>query len=207
MSTPVKEKLQVMLTARAEAWVILIILLLATVFVLRVRWRAALLLFFFGPFVGTLLTLLAQMVVQLGAVHRPRFLWLLIGVYALDFPYVLGLHSAVLATAAVLLYIRYGSNLNRQFYIRGQRTVAGALVGGAVGGLFAMLILLLAWLTHQNPEFADFISGGTRDGLDLSTELLLSVCTGAVDGALIAILGEKCFRPKRLDEAVTTATT
>jgi hypothetical protein len=65
----------------------------------------------------------------------------------------------------------------------------------------------LAWLSHQNPEFADFVSGGTRDGLDLSTELLLSIFTGAVDGALIAIVGVKCFRPKHLDGALESATT
>jgi hypothetical protein len=196
-----------MQTGVTEAWEILIILFVATVFVLPVRWTVALLLFFFGPFAGTLMTLLAQMVGQIGEVHRPNFLWQVIGVYALDLPYVVGLHSAVLATALVLLYSRYGSSPDFQSRIVGRRVATGALVGSTVGGLFATLILLLAWLTHQNPEFADFISGGTRDGLDLSTEVLLSVCTGAVDGALIAIVGPKVFGPKHFDRAAESAMT
>jgi hypothetical protein len=183
----------------AEAWVIQIILFVATIFVLRVRWTAALLLFFFGPFAGTLMTLLAQMLGQIGEVHRPNFVWLVIGVYALDFPYVVGLHSAVLATILVIIYVRYGSSLDsRSFPNSARRLATGVLIGGAVGGLFAALILLLASLAHQNPEFIDFISGGTSDRLDLSTEVLLSVCTGAVDGALVAILGAKVFRPNSI---------
>jgi hypothetical protein len=192
----------------AEAWVIQIILFVATIFVLRVRWTAALLLFFFGPFAGTLMTLLAQMLGQIGEVHRPNFVWLVIGVYALDFPYVLGLHSAVLATVLLVLYGLYESSLDsRSFLSSGQRLATGVLIGGVLGGLFAAIILLLASLGHQNPEFIEFISGGTRDRIDHSTEFLLSVGTGAVDGALIAILGAKVFRPKHFDRAAESATT
>jgi hypothetical protein len=197
-----------MQTGVTEAWEILIILFVATIFVLRVRWTVALLLFFFGPFAGTLMTLLAQMVGQIGKGHPPNFVWLVIGVYALDFPYVVGLHSAVLATALLVLYGLYQSSLDsRSFPTSGRRHAMGVLIGGAVGGLFAALILLLASLGHQNPEFIDFISGGTRDRLDLSTEVLLSVCTGLVDGALIAILRAKVFRPKHFDIAAESATT
>jgi hypothetical protein len=197
-----------MQTGVTEAWEILIILFVATIFVLRVRWTVALLLFFFGPFAGTLMTLFAQMVGQIGEVHRPSFLWLVVGVYALDFPYVLGLHSAVLATALLVLCSRYEGSLDsRSSPGSGRRLATGVLIGGAVGGLFAALMLLLASLAHQNPKFIDFISGGTRDRLDLSTEVLLSVCTGLVDGALIAILGAKVFRPKHFDSAAESATT
>jgi hypothetical protein len=205
---PLKEKLQMRPTGVTGAWAILIILLFVTIFVLRVRWTVALLLFFFGPFAGTLMTLFAQMLGQIGEAHRPSFLWLVIGVYALDFPYVLGLHSAVLATVLLVLYSQYEGSLNGRSSLRsGRRLITGALIGGAVGGLFAALILLSASLANQNPEFIDFISGGTRDRLDLSTELLLSICTGAFDGALTTILGVKCFRPQHLDGAVESATT
>lgn len=138
----------------------------------------------------------------------PGFLWLVVGVYALDFPYVLGLHSAVLATTLVVLYSRYGNSLDSRFSpSSGRRLATGVLIGTAVGGSLAALILLLASIAHQSPELIDFVSGGTRDRLDPSTEILLSVCTGAVDGALIAILGVKGSRPKYLDGAVVRATT
>ena len=195
-------------TGVTDAWRILIALLVVVIFVLRVRWTVALLLFFFGPIAGTLMTLLAQMAGHIGEVHHPGFLWLVVGVYALDFPYVLGLHSAVLATALVVLYSRYGNSLDSRFSpMSGRRLATGVLIGSAVGGLLAALILLLASLAHQSPELIDFVSGGTRDRLDPSTEILLSVCTGAVDGALIAILGVKGSRPKYLDGAVVRATT
>src|SRR5271154_6387395 len=123
-----------MLTGVTDAWVILISFLVAVIFVLRVRWTVALLLFFFGPIAGTLMTLLVQMAGHIGEAHQPGFLWLVGGVYALDF--------------------------------------TGVLIGSAVGGLLAALILLLASLAHQSPELIDFVSGGTRDRLDPSTEIL-----------------------------------
>lgn len=203
-----KERLKIMPTGVTDAWLILISLLVVVIFVLRVRWTLALLLFFFGPIAGTLMTLLSQMARHIGEVHHPGFLWLVVGVYALDFPYVLGLHSAVLATTLVVLYSRYGNSLDSRFSpSSGRRLATGVLIGTAVGGSLAALILLLASIAHQSPELIDFVSGGTRDRLDPSTEILLSVCTGAVDGALIAILGVKGSRPKYLDGAVVRATT
>jgi hypothetical protein len=189
-----------------------IILLVVTISVLQVRWKVALLLFFFGPFAGTFVNLLAELLLNSvlghpGEVRHPNFLWRVIGVYVFDFPYVIGLHSAVLATVLVILYARYGSSLASGPHTGVRGFASGVLVGGAVGTSFAALILLLSAVAHQNPGFADFVSGGTRDRLDLSTELLLSICTGAVDGILIATLGEKCFRPKHLDGAVESATT
>jgi hypothetical protein len=201
-----------MTTGATEAWAILIILLVVTISVLRVRWKVALLLFFFGPFVGTFVNLLAELLLNSivghpGEVRHPNFLWRVIGVYVFDFPYVIGLHSAVLATVLVILYARYGSSLERRPHSGLRVFTSGVLVGGAVGALFAARILFLSAVAHQNPGFADFVSGGTCDRLDLSSELLLSICTGAVDGALIAILGRKGFRPRALDHAVARATT
>lgn len=201
-----------MTTGVIEAWAILIILLVVTISVLRVRWKVALLLFFFGPFAGTFLSLLAELLLNSivghpGEVRSPNFLWSVVGIYVFDFPYVIGLHCAVLATILVIFYERYGDSLESRLHSGVPRFASGVLIGGTVGALFAALVLLVYAVAQQNPGFADFVSGGTRYRLDPSNELLLSICTGAVDGALMALFGAKAFRPKHLDGVAQTVPT
>jgi len=165
-------------------WIAPALLFVIVIVVNRVRPVLALALFLVGPFMALAFTF-----------------------YIFDVWQVLYPHGAFLGILVLLIYLRVERFYQLQFFLAGRRLASGVLVGVAVGGLFAALVLLLVLLTQQNKEFVGFITGGTLERLDLSTELLTSVCTGAADGALVAILGVKVFRPKHLDGAVESVST
>jgi len=211
-SAIVKYKLPVMPAVVADGWAILIILLIASIIVLRVRWTFALLLFFVGPFIGTLIdffvSLLALRVAgELGVMHLRDLLSFAFTVYLFAFPQALCPNGAFVGVLVLLTYVWLERFFNPPVLAAGRRLAMGVLIGSAVGGLFASLIVVLVLLVQQNTQFVEFVSGGVLDRLDFSEDLLISVCTGAVDGALIAILRAKFFRPKHLEAAVESATT
>ena len=178
---------------------------------IRVRPIPAVLVFFVGPFIGTLILLAGALLTlcaagELGVMHLRDLLSYALTFYIFDFPQALYPHGTILGALVLLTYIWLKEFYNPSQVLTRRRLAAGVLIGATVGILFATLVMVLISLTQQNTEFVGFITGGTLDRLDLGTELLISVCTGAVDGALIATLGEKCFRPKRLDGAVASAT-
>jgi hypothetical protein len=196
----------------AEGWAILIVFLVASIVVLRVRWKFALLLFFAGPFMGmlvyTLISLLAlRLTGELGARHLRDLLGFAFMVYVLLFPLALCPNGAFIAVLVLLTLVWLEGRFRLALLPFGRRVGIGVLIGSAVGALFAALIMVLVLLFQRNTEFVEFVSGGVFDRLDFSAELLISVGTGAVDGALIATLREKCFRPKPLRVVVESATT
>jgi len=187
----------------AEGWAILFVFLVASIIVLRVRWKFALLLFFVGPFIGMLLyyliSLLAlRMAGELGVMHLQDFFGFAFMIYALLFPLALCPNGAFIAVLVLLAFVWLEGHSKLALLPVSRRLATGVLVGCAVGALFAVLILALVLLVQQNTEFVEFVSGGVLDRLDFSTELQSSICTGAVDGALIAIFRAKWFRPKHL---------
>jgi hypothetical protein len=194
----------------------LLLIIPALVFVIvvitiRVRPIPALLVFFGGPFVGTLILLVGGLLTlrvtgELGVMHLRDLLAYAFTFYIFDFPQALYPHGALLGAVVLLAYIWLKGFYNPSLLISGHRLAVGALIGALIGFLFAALVMVLVSITQQNTEFVRFITNGTLERLDLSTELLLSVCTGAVDGALIGILGVKGFRPEQLDGTVATAT-
>jgi hypothetical protein len=196
----------------AAGWVILIVFFVASIILLRVRWKFALLLFFVGPFMGTLvdslLSLLAlRLAGELGVIHLRDFLGFVFMVYLFEFPLALRPNGAFIAVLVLLAYVWLEGLFNLAILPASRRLATGVLVGGAVGALFAALIMVLVLLMQQNTEFVEFVSGGVFDRLDFSTELVMSASTGAVDGALIVILRAMCFRPKHLDEVVESGAT
>jgi hypothetical protein len=193
-------------------WIAPALLFVIVIVVNRVRPVLALALFLVGPFIAMLMlffgaTLTAQLVGEIPVLHLRDLLALAFTFYIFDVWQVLYPHGAFLGILVLLIYLRVERFYQLQFFLAGRRLASGVLVGVAVGGLFAALVLLLVLLTQQNKEFVGFITGGTLERLDLSTELLTSVCTGAADGALVAILGVKVFRPKHLDGAVESVST
>jgi hypothetical protein len=87
---------------------------------------------------------------------------------------------------------------------RARRVLIGPVLGNVAGSIFA----LLTFLAYQNSAFVDFVSAGdiTSRGLP-PLAVTMSIITGAVDGALVAIAGVKGFRPKHLERAVESTTT
>ena len=128
-------------------------------------------------------------------------------VYALLFPLALCPNGAFIAVLVLIANVWLEGLFKLALLPAGRRLAIGMIVGGAVGALFAALIVVLVLLAQKNSELVEFVSGGVFDRLDFSTELLISACTGAVDGTLIVILGANCFRPRHLDEVVEGATT
>ncbi|MGD0118519.1 MAG: hypothetical protein ABSD30_10675 [Candidatus Binatus sp.] len=199
-------------TVVAAGWAILIVFLVASIIVFRVRWKFALLLFFVGPLLGMLVYFLIslfalQLAGELGVVHSRDLLSFAFMVYALLFPLALCPNGAFIAVLVLIANVWLEGLFKLALLPAGRRLAIGMIVGGAVGALFAALIVVLVLLAQQNSELVEFVSGGVFDRLDFSTELLISACTGAVDGTLIVILGANCFRPRHLDEVVEGATT
>jgi hypothetical protein len=199
-------------TVVAAGWAILIVFLVASTIVFRVRWKFALVLFFVGPFLGMLVYFLIslfalQLAGELGVWHLRDLLSFAFMVYAFLFPLALCPNGAFIAVLVLVAYVWLEGLFNLALLPAGRRLATGVIVGGAVGALFAALIVVLVLLAQQNTEFVEFVSGGVFDRLDFSTELLISVCTGAIDGTLIVILRTKCFRPKHLYAVAESATT
>ena len=150
-----------------------------------------------GTLVDSLFSILAlRLAGEIAVMHLRDLLGFVFMVYLLEFPLALCPNGAFIAVLVLLAYIWLEGLFNLALLPASRRFATGVLVGGAVGALFAALIMVLVLVVQQNTEFVEFVSGGVFDRLDFSTELLISVSTGAVDGALIVIFGAKCFRPE-----------
>jgi hypothetical protein len=166
---------------------------------MRFRATAALLVFFVGPLIGTFALAFALLLTNqiLGPIGLPQLPNIALSgplIFLFVFPRALYPHGALLGALVLLSYACLERSYNLTMHLTSRRLATGVLIGGVVGGLFAILVVLTTLLTQQNPDFIRFISNGTVQRLDPSIELLLGICTGIVDGALIAMLGVKAFR-------------
>ena len=94
-------------TVVAAGWAILIVFLVASIIVFRVRWKFALLLFFVGPLLGMLVYFLIslfalQLAGELGVVHSRDLLSFAFMVYALLFPLALCPNGAFIAVLVLI---------------------------------------------------------------------------------------------------------
>jgi hypothetical protein len=193
-------------------WTIPVLLFVVVVVGIRLRPTPALLVFFGGPLIGTLAFAFAVLLTNqmFGRSGLPQVRNLLLSgplIYLFVLPRALYPHGALLGALMLLIYARLERSYELAKRLAGRRLATGLLIGGAVGGLFAAFVMFAALLTQQNVDFVRFITNGTVERLDLSTELLLSIATGAADGALIATLGVKSLRPKHFHGAIKSATT
>ena len=166
-------------------------------------WQLQVALLLVPPLIAILLLLVGEVAVfrdvgpilsvkDLGALAASFFLLMLP-----ESIYPSGTCIAALALLAwVVLQRVWGLRLDHQ----NRRIALGSAVGAAIGLSYAIVILV----AYTSPQFVEFMQ--TRDRPP-PLVLPMSLLTGAIAGALIAILGVKCFRPKPLDGAVESVST
>ncbi len=134
--------------------------------------------------------LLANLVTnEIGPLHFGDLLPLGITYFFAFFFYAFYPHGPFLATILLPTYERYRSVLRFSRVSTKRNIVVGVLMGALVGMIFGVLVVLLAKLTRST-QFVEFVTGNTMDRLDYSAELQISICTGAANGALIAIMNQ-----------------
>jgi hypothetical protein len=189
--------------------VILVIPFVLFVFLVRVTqysWKLFFVLLLVGPFIATAVLIAGGVAfTDIGGLP-PSFLdWVsfILTLYLLILPMaVIYPRSACVAILALLGWAVYERSLRSRAEDRAWRILIATGIGTTAGALFALLI----FLAYQNSAFVEFVSAGdiTSRGLP-PLAVPMGILTGAVDGALIAILGAKGFRPKHLRGAVESA--
>ena len=184
------------------AWIAPAIVSVLVVIQSKFQWLPAALVFFVGPFLATLITLVGPSFVEGIAVPSVRdATWLCITYFLFVFPYAFYPHGVLIGSAIILSCAALRDLLERWPSRTLGRLVAGMLVGGGIGVAFGLLVVLVVMLSHQNTRLIELVSGGTLDRLRFGDEILLSACIGAVDGSLIAVFG----RWKTSRESITKA--
>ena len=193
-------------------WVVPALLFAVVLVAIRVRPSLALMLFLVGPIIGMLLSnaaalFLLQLTGEINVLHLRDVLSFSLMFGLFDFMQMFYPHGTLLAAVVLIAFVWL-----RRFAIlmppsAGVRLATDALIGMVVGAAFAALVMLIVFLTQQNIEFVEFITGGTLDRLDFSVELMAGICTGLADGALIGIFGISGPGLGRVCDAVEPAAT
>ncbi len=162
----------------------------------RYPWRLFPLLLIVGPFVASALLIAGGVLfTDVGESQSSFHDWisLILTAYLFVLPMaIIYPRSACVAILALLGWVIYERSLWLPSRDRAWRIFIGVALGTAAGTSIAVLILL----AYQNSAFAAFVSAGdiTNRGLP-PLAVPMSIITGVVDGALVALVNENARTP------------
>jgi hypothetical protein len=178
------------------------------VLAMRYSWKLIFLLLLVGPFLATALLIAGAVAfTDIGGLPPSFRDWVsfILTMYLFIFPMaIIYSMSACIAILALFGWTAYERSSLSRTEDRARQIFTATGLGTAAGALFALLI----FLAYRNSAFVDFVAAGdiTSRGLP-PLAVPMSILTGAVDGALIAIFGVKSPRRDQIDGAIAGATT